>query len=124
MRRTGRRALETLLLAPFQKYPAIVDADEVVGEYRWPIIKAPRNISVKKITPNGTRLEALVLVVGENRLRAVIAGHNDTAELRRNYGQWSSDQGEVELEALIADHAIDISRLCTDFQENEPLERN
>jgi hypothetical protein len=75
-------------------------------------------------TPNGTRLEALVLAVGENRLRVVVAGHNDTVELRRNYGQWSSDQGEVELEALIADHAIDISRLCTDFQENEPLERN
>ena len=70
-------------------------------------------------TPNGKRFEAMVLAVGENRLRAVVAGCNDTVELWRNYGQWSSDLGDVELEALASNHGIDMSRFCADFCSRE-----
>jgi hypothetical protein len=69
--------------------------------------------------PNGKRREAVVLAVGENRLRVVVAGHNDVVELRRNYGLWSCDLGEIEVEAMTADDRIDIIRLSADFCTEE-----
>src|SRR4030095_8749259 len=59
--------------------------------------------------PGGKPLEALVLAVCENRPRALVAGHTDVVELHRNYGQWSSDLGEVQVEAIIVNDRIDIN---------------
>ena len=67
----------------------------------------------------GKPLEALVLAVGENRLRAVIPGHADTLELRRNFGQWSSDLGDLEVEAMTIDGELDINRLRAEFCPEE-----
>ena len=69
--------------------------------------------------PDGRRREGVVLAVGENRLRAAIAGHNDVMELRRNYGVWSSDLGEIEVEAMTADDRTDVVRLAADFCPEE-----
>ena len=68
---------------------------------------------------NKTRVEALVLAVGENRLRAVVAGHKDVVEFRRVYGQWASDLGEVEIEAMTADNRFDLTRFHADLFPNE-----
>lgn len=68
---------------------------------------------------NKKRVEALVLAVGENRLRAVVAGHNDVVELRRAYGQWTSDLGDVEIEAMTADNRIDLTNFHAELFPNE-----
>jgi hypothetical protein len=39
--------------------------------------------------------------------------------MRRTYGLWSSDLGEIEVEAMTADARIDIVRLCADFSPTE-----
>ena len=67
----------------------------------------------------GKRLDALVLAVGENRLRAVVPGHNDVLELRRNYGQWSCDLGDIEVEAFISQEGIDVIRFHAEFCPEE-----
>jgi hypothetical protein len=65
---------------------------------------------------NGKRREALVLAVGANRLRVVIAGERETIELRRNFGDWCSDSGAiVQLEAIVADGRADLARFHTDL---------
>ena len=69
--------------------------------------------------PGGKPLEALVLAVGENRLRAVVAGSTDVVELHRNYGQWSSDLGEVQVEAMIVNDRIDINLFRAEFCPEE-----
>ena len=65
--------------------------------------------------PNGKRREGVVLAVGKNRLRVIVTRHNDVVEMRRSYGVWSSDLGEIELEAMTADARINVIRLCADF---------
>ena len=69
--------------------------------------------------PNSKPCEAMVLAVGENRLRLVVAGHTDVLELRRNHGKWSSDQGEIEVEAMCVDDGIDINRFHADLCPEE-----
>ena len=69
--------------------------------------------------PNSKPCEALVLAVGENRLRVVMAGYTDVLELRRSYGNWSSDLGEVQVEAWTVDGRIDIDRFQAEFCPEE-----
>jgi hypothetical protein len=68
---------------------------------------------------NGKRLDALVLAVGENRLRAVVPGYKDVLELRRNYGLWSSDLGDLEVEAMTSLEGIDMNRVRAEFCPEE-----
>ena len=59
----------------------------------------------------GKRREAVVLAVGDNRLRVAMTGREDTLELRRAFGEWWTDRGEVILlEAIAADDQIDLTQ--------------
>ena len=50
----------------------------------------------------GRQVEALLLSVSPDRLRAVIPGRADTAEFRMIDGQWTSESGaRVELGAIL-----------------------
>ncbi|HEY1337286.1 MAG TPA: hypothetical protein VGF59_07235 [Bryobacteraceae bacterium] len=71
-------------------------------------------------TLKGARREALVLAVGENRLRIVVAGQRDAVELRRTYGHWTSDLGAtVQLEGIMAHDGIDLARFYADLFPRE-----
>ena len=51
----------------------------------------------------GRQIEALLLSVSPDRLRAVIPGRADTAEFRMVDGQWTSESGtQVELGAILS----------------------
>ena len=51
----------------------------------------------------GRQVEALLLSVSPDRLRAVIPGRADTAEFRMIDGQWTSESGaQVELGAILS----------------------
>ena len=55
------------------------------------------------IVMGGRPIEALLLSVSPDRLRAVIPGRADAAEFRMIEGQWISESGtQVELGALIS----------------------
>jgi len=56
----------------------------------------------------GRQVEALLLSVSPDRLRVVIPGRADTAELRMVDGQWTSESGaQVELGAILSADAAD-----------------
>lgn len=53
---------------------------------------------------NAVMVEAFVFQTGKNRIRAVVAGLDDTLELRRLGSQWFSETGErVSFEFLASD---------------------
>jgi hypothetical protein len=55
--------------------------------------------------PNGRRLEALLLKRGEDEMRVVLRGRNETLELQVIAGRWFTQSGErVSIEAIAMDH--------------------
>jgi hypothetical protein len=59
------------------------------------------------IYPGGRQVDALLLSASADRLRLVIPGRAETAELQRIEGRWVSESGAaVELGALIAGSAV------------------
>ena len=60
----------------------------------------------------GRQVEALLLSVSPDRLRAVIPGRADTAEFRMIDGQWTSESGtRVELGAILSAGKADAARV-------------
>jgi hypothetical protein len=56
---------------------------------------------------NGSRADAVVLAVGENRMRVVLRGSRDTVELRLLKEQWMTEEGDaIDIEALVAGERI------------------
>ena len=50
----------------------------------------------------GERTEAVLLAIGHHRMRVLVRGQNDAADLQFIKGQWMSDDGDtVEIESLI-----------------------
>jgi hypothetical protein len=63
----------------------------------------------------GRQVEALLLSASADRLRLVIPGRADTAELQWTEGRWITESGAgVEVGALIADHTVCASGILTD----------
>ncbi len=61
---------------------------------------------------SGTRIEAIALAVGTNRLRVAIRGNDDAMDLSLAFGQWTSENGEyVEIAAVMTDGQIDMPRV-------------
>ena len=57
------------------------------------------------------RFEGVVLAAGKDRIRVALRGGNDVTELRREYGEWSLENGErVSLEMLLASNDVEVSR--------------
>ena len=55
------------------------------------------------IVMGGRQVEALLLSVSTDRLRAVIPGRADTTEFRMVDGQWTSESGaQVEIGAILS----------------------
>jgi hypothetical protein len=51
---------------------------------------------------NGERTEAVLLAIGDSRMRVVIRGLNNTTELRLIQDQWMSENGvAIDIESLI-----------------------
>jgi hypothetical protein len=64
----------------------------------------------------GERTEAVLLAIGDSRMRVVIRGLNDTAELRFIKDQWIFENGvPVDIESLIAIPATNWERPAIDF---------
>ena len=64
------------------------------------------------IIVGGRQVDALLLSVSPDRLRAVIPGRADTAEYRRIDGQWTSESGaRVELGAILSAGDADAARV-------------
>ena len=62
---------------------------------------------------SGLRVEAILLAADTERIRVVIKGQRDAAELRRGEAGWLSEDGEsIEIEALIPISEADFSRFC------------
>lgn len=64
------------------------------------------------VLPGGRQVDALLLSASADRLRVVIPGRADTAELRLIEGRWTLESGgQVELGAIIAEHSADVNRV-------------
>lgn len=64
------------------------------------------------IVMGGRQVEALLLSVSPDCLRAAIPGRADTAEFRMIDGQWTSESGaQVELGAILSAGAADVSQV-------------
>ena len=52
--------------------------------------------------PTGRRVDGVLLATGQDRMRLAVRGRNETIELRREDGRWTSEDGvRVELESVI-----------------------
>ena len=57
------------------------------------------------------RFEGVVLAAGKDRIRVALRGGSDTAELHRQYGEWTFENGEpVNLEMILGDSDADVTR--------------
>lgn len=64
------------------------------------------------VLPGGRQVDALLLSASADRLRVVIPGRTDTAELRLSEGRWTSESGgQVELGAILTEHSTDVKRV-------------
>lgn len=64
------------------------------------------------VLPGGRQVDALLLSASADRLRVVIPGRADTAELRLIQGRWTSESGgQVELGAILAEHSTDVKHV-------------
>ena len=62
----------------------------------------------------GRQVEALLLSASADRLRLVIPGRAETAELQLIEGRWMTESGAgVEVGALIADHTVRANAILT-----------
>jgi hypothetical protein len=64
------------------------------------------------VLPGGRQVDALLLSASPERMRVLIRGQADTAEIQRIEGQWTSESGElVELGAILAADSADAVRV-------------
>ena len=64
------------------------------------------------VLPGGRQVDALLLSASTDRLRVVIPGRSDTAELKLIEGRWTSESGgHVELGAILAENSADVRRV-------------
>ena len=64
------------------------------------------------VLPGGRQIDALLLSASTDRLRVVIPGRSDTAELKLIEGRWTSESGgHVELGAILAESSADVKRV-------------
>ena len=64
------------------------------------------------ILPGGRQVDALLLSASTNRLRVVMPGRGDTAELQMIEGRWTAESGErVELGAIFSEDLADVRRV-------------
>jgi hypothetical protein len=64
------------------------------------------------VLPGGRQVDALLLSASTDRLRVVIPGRSDTAELKLIEGRWTSESGgHVELGAILAENSADVKRV-------------
>jgi len=72
------------------------------------------NVTIKQA--NGQRVEGVLLAASKYCLRVMLPEESDITELRCEYGQWMLETGEpVELESLIADPSVDLSRFAVEM---------
>ncbi len=51
---------------------------------------------------NGLRVDAMLLAIGQNRMRVVFRGGRDAMELRLLKDQWMSEEGDaVDIESIL-----------------------
>lgn len=63
------------------------------------------------LNPGGERTDAVLLAASDHKIRIVVRGSKDTAELRRMKDLWISDNGvAVEIESLITLTATNLER--------------
>ncbi|MBS1858735.1 MAG: hypothetical protein JST11_25415 [Acidobacteria bacterium] len=61
----------------------------------------------------GSRIEAVLLAAGRERMRVAVDSERDTIELQKVYGVWRTENGEaLEIEAMIPMAGMDVSGFC------------